>query len=178
MVFSVETCPEGWVGRGEFCYLIVREYRTWQEDASNHCKHKGGNLASFHSKEENDFIWSKFLLTIKVFALKWYNTFLYNNKNDKLKNFPLKVTSDMEHAPFNLYTQPLKLKKTLKQISKQKTFNLQPRRTTNATPSCQEHRATPKSYPDHIIHYYKSQVNTYHFYSDRFSHIQCTIKWI
>ena len=54
-MFSVTTCPEGWIRRGEFCYLTTEEEKTWQ-DASSDCKIKGGNLASIHNKEENDFI--------------------------------------------------------------------------------------------------------------------------
>ena len=53
-MFSV-TCPEGWIMREEFCYLRVEEPKIW-EDASSECKKKGGNLASIHNKEENDFI--------------------------------------------------------------------------------------------------------------------------
>ena len=53
-MFSV-TCPEGWIMREEFCYLIVEESKIW-EHASSECKKKGGNLVSIHNKEENDFI--------------------------------------------------------------------------------------------------------------------------
>ena len=55
LVFSVTTCPVGWIGRDEFCYLSTKEDKTW-EDASNDCIKKGGNLVSIHNKEENDFI--------------------------------------------------------------------------------------------------------------------------
>ena len=54
-MFSVATCPEGWIKREEFCYLVVKVHKNWQ-DASSECKKKGGNLASIHNKEENDFI--------------------------------------------------------------------------------------------------------------------------
>ena len=54
-MFSVTTCPEGWIRRGEFCYLTTEEEKTWQ-DASSDCVMKGGNLASIHNKEEKDFI--------------------------------------------------------------------------------------------------------------------------
>ena len=64
-MFSVVTCPEGWVRRGEFCYLLVREDKTWQ-DASCYCTHKKGNLTSIHNKEENDIIQGKFLLTFAL----------------------------------------------------------------------------------------------------------------
>ena len=53
-MFSV-TCPEGWIKREEFCYLLVKERKNWQ-DASSDWVMKGGNLASIHNKEENDFI--------------------------------------------------------------------------------------------------------------------------
>ena len=42
---------------------------------------------------------------------------------------PLQGTSNKEHTPFYLYTYPLKHKKTHKQNSKQKAFNLQPFQT-------------------------------------------------
>ena len=53
-MFSV-ACPKGWIMREEFCYLRVEEKKNWQ-DASSDCLKKGGNLASIHNKEENDFI--------------------------------------------------------------------------------------------------------------------------
>ena len=57
---TVTTCPDGWVRREEFCYLLVEEFRSWQ-DASSYCMIKGGNLVSIHNKDEKDFILSKFL---------------------------------------------------------------------------------------------------------------------
>ena len=56
-VFSVTTCPEGWNRKQEFCYLLVKEKKKWQ-DASSECVKKEGNLVSIHNKEENDFIQS------------------------------------------------------------------------------------------------------------------------
>ena len=61
-MISDAKCAENWVRREEFCYLYVDTHLSWQH-ASNYCTGKGGNLASIHDKEENDFIWSKFLLT-------------------------------------------------------------------------------------------------------------------
>ena len=46
--------------------------------------------------------------------------------NNKPKAFPLRGTTDMEHTPFYLHSHPLKHKKTHKQDSKQKAFNLRP----------------------------------------------------
>ena len=54
-MFSVTTCPGGWIMREEFCYLAPEGRKTWQ-DASSDCMMKGGNLVSIHNKEENDFI--------------------------------------------------------------------------------------------------------------------------
>ena len=54
-MFSVTTCPVGWIMREEFCYLGVEKEETWQS-ASNGCIKKGGNLVSIHNKEEDDFI--------------------------------------------------------------------------------------------------------------------------
>ena len=56
-MFSVTTCPVGWIMREEFCYLGVEKEETWQS-ASNGCIKKGGNLVSIHNKEEDDFIYS------------------------------------------------------------------------------------------------------------------------
>ena len=56
-MFSVTTCPVGWVKREEFCYLFVEERKNWQ-DASSECIKKGGNLVSIRNKEENEFIQS------------------------------------------------------------------------------------------------------------------------
>ena len=64
-LFSVEKCPLDWVKSGEFCYLKIKETLSWQ-NASNECKKKGGNLASIHTMEENDFIWSKSLLILST----------------------------------------------------------------------------------------------------------------
>ena len=71
-LFSVEKCPLDWVKSGEFCYLKIKETLSWQ-NASNECKKKGGNLASIHTMEENDFIWSKSLLILSTDGkrLKW-----------------------------------------------------------------------------------------------------------
>ena len=67
-MFSVATCPEGWVRRENFCYLYDKngiEKKSWQA-AVIECQKKGGNLASIHDEEENIFISSKFIL-ISVF---------------------------------------------------------------------------------------------------------------
>ena len=45
--------------------MYVEELKIWQ-DASSHCTKKGGNLASIHDQEENDFIFSEFLLTFYI----------------------------------------------------------------------------------------------------------------
>ena len=70
-MFSVQTCPGGWAKGGEFCYLFVREKKTWQ-NASNQCMDKGGYLTSIHNKEENDFLLSKFLLIIVLYNFDFF----------------------------------------------------------------------------------------------------------
>ena len=41
--------------------MHVKERKSWN-DADEACKNKGGFLASIHTKDENDFIHSTFLL--------------------------------------------------------------------------------------------------------------------
>ena len=45
--------------------MYVEELKIWQ-DASSHCTKKGGNLASIHDKEENDFVWGKFIFIFYI----------------------------------------------------------------------------------------------------------------
>ena len=60
-MFSVAKCPDQWVRRGMYCYLAVKERKSWN-DAVDFCKKTGGDLASIHDLGENEFIFSKFLL--------------------------------------------------------------------------------------------------------------------
>ena len=64
-MFSGVICPEGWVMREGFCYVYVKEPKSWK-DASSDCIEKGGNLTSIHNKKEHDFIFSKFLSTFLI----------------------------------------------------------------------------------------------------------------
>ena len=64
-MFLVATCPGDWILWGEFCYLHVKKSKTWQ-DASSYCENIGGNLASIHDKEENDFVWGKFIFIFYI----------------------------------------------------------------------------------------------------------------
>ena len=50
-----EQCPESWYEFSSNCYKLLDELLTWQ-DAEDKCVEYGGNLASIHSSEENDFI--------------------------------------------------------------------------------------------------------------------------
>ena len=61
--FQIDPCPEGWSKNGQFCYLLAKEAKNWN-DASNRCKNLGGGLVSIHDAEENNFIHSKFFLYI------------------------------------------------------------------------------------------------------------------
>ena len=60
-LLSVLPCPGDWRKREEFCYLHVEEKKTWQE-ASSICTSKGGHLISIQSDDENEYIYSKYLL--------------------------------------------------------------------------------------------------------------------
>ncbi|XP_033855407.2 lectin-like [Acipenser ruthenus] len=49
------SCLKGWVGFNDRCYQYVKDKKTWA-DAELYCLSIGGNLASVHSVEENNFI--------------------------------------------------------------------------------------------------------------------------
>ncbi|KAM9750928.1 galactose-specific lectin nattectin-like [Menidia menidia] len=48
-------CPPGWTQFGSRCFIFHYTSKTWI-DAENHCLSIGGNLASIHSAEENNFL--------------------------------------------------------------------------------------------------------------------------
>ncbi|KAM9750926.1 galactose-specific lectin nattectin-like [Menidia menidia] len=48
-------CPPGWTQFGSRCFIFHHKAKTWI-DAENHCLSIGGNLASIHSAEENNFL--------------------------------------------------------------------------------------------------------------------------
>ncbi|XP_013886511.1 galactose-specific lectin nattectin [Austrofundulus limnaeus] len=52
---TVCTCPSGWTQRDKHCYLFVRGQVDWAT-AERACIAYGGNLASFHSRAEYDFL--------------------------------------------------------------------------------------------------------------------------
>ena len=57
---SAETPDDGWVSAGvpeldDYCYMKISQARDWQY-SNDHCRHHGGDLASIHSKVENDYI--------------------------------------------------------------------------------------------------------------------------
>ena len=57
---SAETPDDGWKSAGvteldDYCYMKISQARDWQY-SHDHCIHHGGNLASIHSKAENDYI--------------------------------------------------------------------------------------------------------------------------
>uniref|UniRef100_A0A2C9KE90 Macrophage mannose receptor 1-like n=1 Tax=Biomphalaria glabrata TaxID=6526 RepID=A0A2C9KE90_BIOGL len=51
-------CPPGWLTYNYKCYLIRTDSVKWLE-AEAACKKESSELASVHSKQENDFIWSQ-----------------------------------------------------------------------------------------------------------------------
>jgi len=51
------SCPDGWQEFEGHCYLVIKDYVTW-ESAEKDCSNKGGNLASIHSASENYFIFN------------------------------------------------------------------------------------------------------------------------
>ncbi|XP_038165332.1 galactose-specific lectin nattectin-like isoform X1 [Cyprinodon tularosa] len=48
-------CPPGWTQFGSRCFIFYYQSRTWS-DAEKFCISIGGNLASIHSLDENNFI--------------------------------------------------------------------------------------------------------------------------
>ena len=57
---SAETPDDGWVSAGvpeldDYCYMKISESMDWQF-SDDHCRKHGGDLASIHSKTENDYI--------------------------------------------------------------------------------------------------------------------------
>ena len=48
-------CPSGWSELETSCFKYVRSEYYWSSAQAN-CESQGGNLASVHSGEENDFI--------------------------------------------------------------------------------------------------------------------------
>ncbi|XP_035850138.1 neurocan core protein [Sander lucioperca] len=49
------SCPEDWSRLGNRCFAFIDSPKTWSE-AEDYCLFEGGNLASVHSNEENNFI--------------------------------------------------------------------------------------------------------------------------
>nr|XP_006813569.1 PREDICTED: macrophage mannose receptor 1-like [Saccoglossus kowalevskii] len=56
-------CSAGWIGYGDSCFLIeeysLEEDRLMWSDALERCQQQGGDLASFHSAEEELHVWEK-----------------------------------------------------------------------------------------------------------------------
>ena len=50
-----KTCAPGYSGSGDHCYKFVQEAKTWTE-ARAQCRAERGDLASVHSRAENEFI--------------------------------------------------------------------------------------------------------------------------
>jgi hypothetical protein len=54
-----QRCPNGWQEFGSHCYLYGSQWKNWTMAYSD-CIMEGGNLASIHSKAENDFVSNQF----------------------------------------------------------------------------------------------------------------------
>uniref|UniRef100_A0A3B3ZY74 C-type lectin domain-containing protein n=1 Tax=Periophthalmus magnuspinnatus TaxID=409849 RepID=A0A3B3ZY74_9GOBI len=50
-----DCCPDGWSHFGSRCFMFFRKPKTWI-DAELSCIEIGGNLASIHSSDDNQFI--------------------------------------------------------------------------------------------------------------------------
>ncbi|XP_070695786.1 galactose-specific lectin nattectin-like [Pempheris klunzingeri] len=48
-------CPEGWTRFGSRCFMFFHMSKPWT-DAEHKCISVGGNLASVHSADENEFL--------------------------------------------------------------------------------------------------------------------------
>ena len=59
-VFSAHMigCEEGWEVFGDYCYYLQTGMSFDYEVAKSWCKERGAEMASVHSAEENDFVFS------------------------------------------------------------------------------------------------------------------------
>ncbi|XP_074479553.1 ladderlectin-like isoform X2 [Sebastes fasciatus] len=81
-VFSVKTvvfewsasCPSDWTEFSGRCFLYVKKARTWAK-AERQCQDYGGNLASVHSVDEQQFIQGLILSITEKNALTWLGAF-------------------------------------------------------------------------------------------------------
>ncbi|XP_037540520.1 galactose-specific lectin nattectin-like [Nematolebias whitei] len=49
------SCPSGWTRHGKRCFLFMRHQYDWASSERT-CHRLGGNLASFHSRSDYDFL--------------------------------------------------------------------------------------------------------------------------
>ncbi|XP_053706038.1 galactose-specific lectin nattectin-like [Synchiropus splendidus] len=87
-------CPSGWTQFGERCFMYQAAPKDWA-DAETHCLNAGGNLVSYHSQAEYDFIigmirritgtnqriWAGGQDTAKVNVWMWSNGHKFNYAN-------------------------------------------------------------------------------------------------
>ncbi|XP_026579151.1 C-type lectin lectoxin-Lei1-like, partial [Pseudonaja textilis] len=81
-------CPSDWTSLGEFCYKLIKEWKTW-EDAEASCvqRQNSSHLASIHSPEESGDIQTVIFRGL-VFPNVWIGL------NDPGKNRMWKWTDD------------------------------------------------------------------------------------
>ena len=68
-LFSHEECDNGWLTYDEHCYFMSNDASlldfNWHQ-ARDYCLQEGGELASIHSQEEQDFIIHMVIITANV----------------------------------------------------------------------------------------------------------------
>ena len=94
MNIPVESCETGWSYFNGNCYKKIDDLLNWH-DSNEACKREGANLASIHSKQEQQFLLLGELLITVIFLhlVGW----LAPGKKDRLETFSIKPKSSSTH---------------------------------------------------------------------------------
>ena len=109
----LDSCPNSawqlFEGNG-YCYLFVETSLTW-DNAQADCEDREANLVSIHSKAEDDFVTSKFQLTLFI-----YFFFLDNSRQKKacLTNLTLKLKLNQTKIAKKILLEQMEVKLSLR----------------------------------------------------------------
>ena len=89
-----EFCDVGWVGKGDSCYWVLEDARTWF-GGHEMCRDQGGELASVKSRVENDYVFSLLASLVTRGKKKPTQSFFFVDAHYKSETdyFPLIVGS-------------------------------------------------------------------------------------